>query len=633
MNKKVGIIVAIVVVAGLALAGTFLLLKPTGKPLITYKIDAKKEAAESLARYVPQNVVAYYSISNIETMWNNIRNSNFWKEFTALKIWQDAEMNTALENFKKDFTTQYGFELGEGTMMDLMGQELALAVLPMKLEQPQPSVILLSRVGAKTKVADTIVKMMEKTRGEAKSEIETTKRGSSEIVEIKGGEEGDPELYYAIVGNNLVLGVGPDSRASVENAIDIADGKSQDSLANNPQYRDLIASTTLGKNTVGRFYMDMSNIGSFMTALAAIPGGAALPANVADAFGVLKMIGGTMVMNQGLYTKIQIIPNREKMDAQTRAMWDSRPAKPESIAFIPAGSYLYSASSSLDVKSMWDLWQTNLKAQNAQQAQLITTGIQNFEQAIGVSIEKDIISWIGNEAAYLFYEIGKGLIPMPKMAILVKAKNKRDAEAFLNKLVDAVNKQTATLGAPAAAPEGEVAAPAAPPTPAAALAGFKLRIAKEPYKGEELNILDIPLLGKALAPSYAFVGDFLIICSSSELLQQMIETYKGNLPSLEQDPEFQMAASVMDRKTNQLVYVNTSKMMDAGVEICNWIVSFQTLQTPPEAAGATPNQAFIQESLIPLLKCLKTIKVLGINTVYTSQGIEQTFFTQIEDKK
>lgn len=637
MKTKVGILIAAVAIVALALAGYFILYKPA--PRIGIVVDAKKEAAQSLARYVPQNVVAYYSISNIEGVWTNLKNSNFWKEFTALKMWQDANINANIQKLKDDFKTNFGFELGEGTIMDLAGQELALAVLPMKPEELQPSVLFLSRVGGKTKVADTIIKLIEKSKGEEKADIETAKFGSSEIVHIKPAAEGEPDLNYAILGDTLILGVGK-ARPALENAINIVDGKSEDSLANNEQFRDIIANTTLGKNLLARFYMDFSHMGSFLASLTALPGGAPLPANVADAFGALKTIGGTTVTDGGLYTKIQITPNREKMDAKTRAMWESRPAKPASITFVPSGTYLYSASTSLDLKAMWDLWLTNLQTQNAQQAQLIQTGIQNFEQAIGVSIEKDIISWIGNEAAFVFNEISKGIIPIPKMAILVKVKDKTSAERFLNKLVEAVNKQTEALGAtPPAAPVAEAtpeeaAAPTAPaPSPAAALAGFKLRIAQETFKGEQLNVLDIPLLGRGLAPGYAFVDDFLVLTSSMEILQQMIETYRGERPSLERDDDFVKAAAMMERKTNQLVYVNTSKMLDAGVEICNWIVSFQALQPTPVEGAVAPPQQFIQESLIPLLKCLKAIKVLGINTLYTSQGIEQTFYASLEDKK
>ena len=115
----------------------------------------------------------------------------------------------------------------------------------------------------------------------------------------------------------------------------------------------------------------------------------------------------------------------------------------------------------------------------------------------------------------------------------------------------------------------------------------------------------------------------------------MIETYKGKRAPLESDADFQNASSIMERKTNQLVYVNSSKMLDAGIEICNWVVSFQAVQAPaaPEAGAAPGNQQFIQDSLIPLLKCLKSVKVVGINTLYTSNGIEQTFYARFEDKK
>ena len=109
----------------------------------------------------------------------------------------------------------------------------------------------------------------------------------------------------------------------------------------------------------------------------------------------------------------------------------------------------------------------------------------------------------------------------------------------------------------------------------------------------------------------------------------MVDTYKRDTPSIAEDEGFKSASLIIDKKTNQLVYVNVSKMMDAGIEISSWIASFQALQA--DAVEAQANQQFIQESLIPLLKSLKAIKIIGVNILYTPDGIEQTFFAEFQN--
>ena len=624
MKNKVGLIVGAIAVAALAVAGYLFISKPGMGPKLSYQIDAKKEAAQSLARYVPKNVVAFYSLNNVEKVWTELRGSDFWKEFSNLKIWQDANVQTTMQNFQTEFKKSLGFELGEGTIMDLIGKELVIAVLPMEAESQQPNILFLSEVGGKTKVAEQIFKMIETSRSEGAEatpvKTERVNFGSAEIVHVIPNTPEDPDVYYTLLDNSMIVGLG-NTRAALENAINVHDEKSEDSLAKNEAFQNLISKTTLGENTIGRFYMDFGQVGSLIEALSAIPGTGPLAPNVTNAFASLKTLGGTTVLDKGLMTRIEVTPNKEKMDSQTRSMWETQPAKPESLALVPSGTYLYSTSCSLDVSGMWDLWLNNLSTQNAQQAQLIQDGIRSFEQSMGVEIKKDILSWIGNEAAYVFNEVSTGgLFPIPKMAILVKVTDKGAAQKFLDKLVDGINKQTAAVGEEQ---EGETAS-ALP-----GITGFQLQMAEENYKGSSLNLLELPFLGKSLAPGYAFVGDFLVISSNAEALKKMIDTYKGDNPSLEKDENFQNAAKVIERKTNQIVYVNMSKMMDAGVEISNWIATFQALQ-PTEEGQA--NQAFIQESLIPLLKSLKAISTIGVNTVYTSDGIEQTFFTDFQSK-
>lgn len=609
------LIIGAIAVVAIAVAGYMFLSKPGSGPRLSYNVDAKKEASASLARYAPKDVVAFYSLKQLENVWNELRGSDFWKEFSGLKIWQDSNVQASLQRFQDEFKNNVGFELGEGTLMDLLGKELAIAILPME-EGLQPNILFLAEVGTKTKVTERIFKIVNKLRGEGEAKTERISYGSSEVVHILPNTENDPELYYAILGNSFILGIGETQKA-IENAIDVTDGKSDNSLAKSDAFQSIITNTTLGSNAIGRFYMDFERIGSLMQALSAIPGGGALAPNVTNAFAVLQTLGGTTVLDKGLYTRIEVTPNKEKMDNQTRAMWDSKPASPDSLSLIPSGTYLYSASCSLDVESMWKLWLNNLNGQNPQQAQLIQDGINNFEQTMGIKIEEDVLSWVGNEASYVFNEVATGgLFPIPKMALLIKVKDKKAAQKFVDKLVESVNKQTANLGQNA-------------DTATAAIAGFQLQMSQENYKGSDLSLLELPFLGKSLAPGYAFVGDFLVISSNAESLKKMIDTYKGDAASIVDDQSFQKAAKVIERKTNQIVYVNMSKMMDAGIEISNWIATFQALQ-PSEEGQA--NQEFIQDSLIPLLKSLKSIKTIGVNTLYTPNGIEQTFFTDFQSK-
>ncbi len=88
MNKK---IIGIVIGLTLVLSVIIVVLKTKGvdpvkgvKSMVSPTIEL-----ESPAKFLPSNTIMLYSISDLKGIWNDVANSNFWKEILNLRVLSD----------------------------------------------------------------------------------------------------------------------------------------------------------------------------------------------------------------------------------------------------------------------------------------------------------------------------------------------------------------------------------------------------------------------------------------------------------------------------------------------------------------------------------------------------------------
>ncbi len=642
MKKAIGILIALAVVVLVVLFVVFP-KKHAGVPGI------------SLENYVPKSAVAYYSIKDMQGTWGQIRNSEFYKEISLLPLWKEVQAQQAVGNFLRAFKDGFGFELTEQRIMDVVGDELAIAVLMGAPADPEPKILFLTRTGTKTQLAEMVGRLMDKAKSAGNQKIETWSHNGFNVHNVKSADPTAPELNYVFLDNLLVLGVGK-TRSAMQSVVDLYKGKSDEAITSSENFKKFagMASSVKGSN-LGVFYMDFEQIAKAVAAgNVNVPG--AVGTNITQTLSLLKLIGGVTTLENGLFTKIFILPNKDGMDPATRALWEIKPQPLTSLRFVPEGTVLYSVTNSMDVKRLWGIWKENLQKQAPAQSQTILSAIAQAETNMGMTVEGDLLSWIGDEIAYTFNDVNlESVFPIPKMSLLIKVTDQAKAQAFIDKMIDYANNQTAqpvtteavaietTTPAPAAGAttpgEAQVATetvavattqPAKPP--------LQLKFEDSSYGGVAIKSISIPLVGKGLAPGYAFLGDYLVLSTSAATLEKIIDVYQGKANSLLKDPNFISVSAEVPEKTNQMGYINTQRIFDIAIDICNWIISFQQLNAP--AAGSpnaiSPSQAdatsrVLRETVIPLLRAMKAVRVVSISTTYTDEGIEQIISTHLQD--
>lgn len=624
-----------------------------------------KPAEIAIAEILPQDVAFYYSIQNIESTWKNIKTSRFWKKFSDLSLWKDIQVASGIEDLQNQFKENIGIALTEENIIKLIGKELVITITPGASAEAPPKILLLCRGKNKQSITEVINPIIAKVTEDDPTRIEKIQYQDNTITHIKPISSDQPEIRFFLLNNILVVGLG-DTMSTIEKIADISGGKNEKSLASAETFKKitgLVGNTQ--KELAGLFYMDFTKMRKYLEALN-VPGPEGTPTKVTTGMETLAFMGGWSELKDGLITKLYIYPNTKNLDPELKKMWEAKPQVPSTLKFAPEKTLLYIVSSSIDLSSMWNLWQTNLKAQAPEQSRQILQNIENFKNNWGIDLETEILPLIGNEVAFIFSDINtEGLMPIPKLGLVLKINNKDKADNAIGNIIAKNNEMAAAEAEavekePAASVSEETTAevvseeiepaeeekPAEVIEPAAPRIRFQINLTDESYEEQTIKAIQLPLVGTGLAPGYTYMDDFLIIGATTKTLQEMIDVTKGKVKPLTYDPMYNKIASLLPKKNNQASYINVERLMEIGIGICNWVISFQQLSMPQGPQPEDPEEAklfnqrkaqteatiaTIKNNVIPLLDTLKAIKVISTAAVNKEDHIEQTLVLRVED--
>jgi len=83
---------------------------------------------KKLVELVPDGAVFLQSCEGLEKVWADIVQSNFWKQFAGLKLWDATGVRMELAESKKEFLEDVGVELSTENIMSLIGKEVVVAL-------------------------------------------------------------------------------------------------------------------------------------------------------------------------------------------------------------------------------------------------------------------------------------------------------------------------------------------------------------------------------------------------------------------------------------------------------------------------------------------------------------------------
>lgn len=630
----VGAVVVIVVAVGAYLALT--------------KVKAPTKGIQT-AEILPQDVAFYYSLQNLESVWNNVKSSNFWKEFSELKLWQDTQVTSGIDDIKKQIKDNIGLELNEANFIKLAGLELAVAIIPDADQNKPPQVLIVFQGKTKQDITDVLTPVTEKIKKDDPTKFEQLQHKGETISHIKAASAEQPDIYLMQVKNILVVGVG-NVLTHLQKTADLASGNAKDSLFSSANFKKACSFETTGKKIIGLFYMDFSKMKSYFQQLSALGGqNAAAPAAGTES---INYIGGITELKDGLTTELFIYPNMSALSPEMKKMWETAPKTPETLKLTPEKALLYLGSTSIDLSALWNLWKENINKQPAEQAKPIMDTLNNFEKEWGISISNDILAPLGSEIALIFSDIKtEGIIPTPKIGLAIKALNKEKIDKLISNVLNKNNekaKAEAAKIAETAKTETSATQEGTSPETEALGSRFQLSLTDESYDGQTIKALQLPIVGAGFTPGYTYINDYLVIGATTGTVQEIIDVSKGKIKPLTQDATYMKIAETFPKENNQLSFINLGRLVDISVGIAKWVVSFQQMTIPQGPAPTDPAEreqytqqkaqaeatiATINNNVVPFLNTLRALKFVATVSVNKKDHIEQKIVLNIEDLK
>jgi hypothetical protein len=541
-------------------------------------------AQESLAKLVPDGPVFFKTSVDVEKMWASVSESNFWKRFTSLKLWDEAGVTAGLRDIAEGFSKEVGFDLSTKNIMSLLGKEVAVAVYAEGEETPQIRAYVLFRGNPKSTAEEIVNKFVSFVKEQVGDEAEfnDTVYEGTKITSIKGAKA-PVQFEYGFIEDVLAFGVGNTS-PGIKNIVDVAKG-SGNSLADNAQFKKILEATKMSTGRyAGCFYADLRNFGKIFGALE----GAGLPAPVQPMIQSMKqaytmpiILGGTGYIDRGIVAKLVTIPAGETTNELIQLSLKTTPASGSNISFIPENTIAYVGVNNMpDPEKLWPLLQKQWEEQGA--AAPISMVVGQIERVLGMKLEEDVLPWVGTEFAVLFTDLDTKVgFPYPKFALMGKIKDMAKAKTFLQKVNAMIKEATAETG-------------------------FKFEGVE--YKSYSLNSVTMALplpLPITLTPSYGIVEDFLIVGSSADLLKQMIDTFKGEGKDLANNAAFKDIN--VPAETTSVFFFNWAGFMEAVKATGAWAVQF--FQAQPTMADSV--KAAVENYVVPIANCLSALQTIG----------------------
>jgi len=246
-----------------------------------------------------------------------------------------------------------------------------------------------------------------------------------------------------------------------------------------------------------------------------------------------------------------------KLDAEYAPVYTCPPGENRTIDFVPKDVLGYQWSNCFELDYYW----TQIKKEVAQLG-APASKIDEFEAKMGLSVEDDILPAFGDEIGGYIADIQMGgLVPIPKILLFTEIKNKSKAEHLLGKL------KTHPL------------------------AVFQ----DENYNGIPIKYIALPF-GESVQPGYCFLGDYLLIATSRQLLRGSIDTFGNTSKSLRADRDFRAIDFGLTDKNRGIYFIKIGQVIDKVKGIVKWVNQWVSAQEQKTQAFKTGSEKPLKEA-------------------------------------
>ncbi len=564
-------LIIIVLCVAIAAVGAFVFLK-------------QQERGSAIENILPKGPLAYVQLNDVEKNLRKMSSIPFWKTIGSINYDVLIQKNVIGPQHKMLLDlirTQFSQVLSHPMTKKLFGQQVALAIYPldkdvdalvkdmktfdpMIIEELLSGLFLVTRVDPDVQLAEFLSRAFSKygdnvSQGQVEYKGETIRTITIANVGVK--------FSFVRLKDVLVFGIG---EKATRMSIDAYKG-SKPSLAEDPQLAEALLTARDPSSMVGffDFAVLLKTLRDQSENLSGLAGEGSESDKVQERWNdVLSKMSGlkTFAFSSGLEPimrfNARFLTEPAKLDPEYASLYTCPSQTNKTIKFVPEAVLGYQWSNCFDLNYYWKELKKEMEQTDEAQAR-----VNDLQAKIGLSIEDDILPVFGDEIGGYLSDIQVGgFFPIPKFVFFIEIKNKGKAEQLLSKLKD---------------------------QPMAMLQ-------QEDYNGVEMKYLALPF-GEDIQPGYCFLGDYLMISSSRQLLKSSVDASGNAAKSLLASPAFKKVNYGLTDKSRSVQFVRVGAIVEKIKGVVGWTsdwVSAQERKAQAFQVGSTMPLEEVKNNII-----------------------------------
>jgi hypothetical protein len=222
----------------------------------------------------------------------------------------------------------------------------------------------------------------------------------------------------------------------------------------------------------------------------------------------------------------------------------------DSLKLVPSSAIAYNWGGCYDFGESWQTARQRLR-RNPQWDGVIHKIRRGLERRLHINIERDLLPVLGHEVGGYLTDVDmQGKFPFPRMLIFVKIQNRPAAESLLERVTDNV------------------------------IPNLK----SEEYAHVKIRYMSLPS-GANMDPGYAFIGDYLLVATTRQLLKVSIDAYNDSMRSIVSDDVVKQFSLDDGAKFHSVTLMKTAELSRRVQDFLGWIDKYLSSQVSLAAAA------------------------------------------------
>lgn len=206
-----------------------------------------------------------------------------------------------------------------------------------------------------------------------------------------------------------------------------------------------------------------------------------------------------------------------------------------SFQLVPHNAVVYNWGECYDLKNMWRSFSEGIQTANEADG-VMAKWKHRIEKRFKLNVDQDVLPALGSQVGWYLNDVDvQGIFPYPRGVVLLKVENRPAADALMKKF------QMTPLGP----------------------------LQQEEYQNGLMHYLPLPL-GENMDPGYAFVGDYLLLGSSRQLLRTSMDASKNTNQSLESNEVLKQFNMKSTETTQGVFFIKIEDVSERLVQLVDW---------------------------------------------------------------